>query len=327
MKALVLKKGGNIDNLEKKEVKKPQIKDNELLIKVHATSLNPSDYQTIEYLDENTKDIVLGLDVAGEVVNKGKNVKKFDIGDRVFYLRQMENPNGGFGEYSKNPEDSTYKIPVNVSYEDAVTLPGAGFTAYYILKNRFKIDKNKTILIHGGSGNLGQFAIQLAKIMSLNIITTASSKNIEMLKKQGIEKIIVYKNQNIEREIKNITNNKGVDYIISSVNPEQATKDLGSLNFNGEIAFVSGFPDFNNIHFYDKSITMHEIAFGKLFEQKDLNIKKSLENIANDLVSLVDKNKLSIPNKTLIKLDEVPQYLKKLKNNEIQGKIIVNKII
>lgn len=75
MKALVLKKGGNIDNLEKKEVKKPQIKDNELLIKVHATSLNPSDYQTIEYLDENTKDIVLGLDVAGEVVNKGKNVK------------------------------------------------------------------------------------------------------------------------------------------------------------------------------------------------------------------------------------------------------------
>nr|WP_263314078.1 zinc-binding dehydrogenase [Mammaliicoccus sp. Marseille-Q6498] len=326
MKALVLKKGGSINNLKKMEVSTPEIKNDELLIKVHATSLNPSDYQTIEYLDENYRNLILGLDIAGEVIDIGENVKNFKIGDRVFYLRQMENPNGGFAEYSKNPESLTYKIPDNVSYEDAVTLPGAGFTAYYILKNRLKIEKGKNILIHGGSGNLGQFAIQLAQIMKLNIITTASSKNKKMLEEQGLKYIIDYKNQNIEDEIENITNKKGLDYIISSVNSEQATKDLTSLGFNGEIAFVSGFPSFNDLNFYDKSVTIHEIAFGKLFEQQDENVNKMLNDIANNLINLVSQNKINTPNKKLIELEEVPDYLKKLKNNEIQGKIIVNKL-
>lgn len=323
MKALVLNKGGNIDNLNMKEIAQPSIDKNELLVKVHATSLNPSDFQTIEYLSGNFDDMVLGLDVAGEVVDKGSEVSNCNIGDRVFYLRQMDNKNGGFSEYSTTPQNLAFKIPDNVSYEEAVTLPGAGFTAYYILKNRFNITPNNTILIHGGSGNLGHFAIQLSKLMNLDVISTASLAKHNQLKSLGVKWPIDYKNENIEDKVNKITNNQGVKYIISSVNSEQATKDLTSLEFNGEIAFVSGFPNFNNLNFYDKSITMHEIAFGKLSEQNDEENLNTLSSIANDLTALVANNRIATPAKTIIKLDEVKAYLKKLKNNETNGKIIV----
>src|SRR5699024_7232455 len=104
MKAFVLRHGGNIKNMRFEELEIPAVKPDELLVRVHAVSLNPSDYQTAEYLGELETPVVLGLDIAGEVMKAGENIKTPVIGKRVFYLREINNPYGGFAEYAVTPE-------------------------------------------------------------------------------------------------------------------------------------------------------------------------------------------------------------------------------
>lgn len=176
MKALVLQTGGSLDGFCVKQIDKPVIKPDELLIKVHAVGLNPSDYQTAEYLTGNHLSRILELDVAGEVVEVGVEVQGFAVGERVFYLRQIDNPYGSFAQYATSPDRLVAKIPNKVSYEQAATLPGAGFTAYHIMKQRFHLTAGKTIFIQGGAGGMGSYAIQLAKLAGLRVISTCAKK-------------------------------------------------------------------------------------------------------------------------------------------------------
>ena len=324
MKALVLKHGGSIDNFQISDIKIPKYKEDELLVKVMATGLNPSDYQTAEYMQGNNLNIVLGLDIAGIVEEVGKNCKRFKKGDRVFFLREISNPYGGFGEYAVTPEKFVCQIPDGISFEESSALPGAGFTAYHIMEQRFHLVENRVILIQGGAGAVGSYAIQLAKLHGLKIITTCLGRDIPYVLDLGADYAIDFQKEDVYQRINEITNGQGIDYALSTIGPAGATKDLSILKLNGELAVTSGLPDFRDWQFYNKGITVHEIAFGQFLSIHNEDMNKIPAEIGDKLAQLILNRKIHFPKMTLISLNDVPKYLRIIKSGNIVGKVIVH---
>lgn len=323
MKALVLEKGGSIDGFCVKDIEIPEIKPDELLVKVHATGLNPSDFQTAEYMQGEGLNLVLGLDIAGEVAKVGSEVTGFNIGDRVFYLRKIDNPNGGFAEYAVTPERFVSKIPEGVSYEQAATLPGAGFTAYHIMEQRSHTVAGRTILIQGGAGGVGSYAIQLSKLAGLRVITTCLGRDLEYVRSLGADVAIDFQNEDVYARISEETNGEGVDYALSSIGSKGATADLKILRFGGELAVTAGLPEFDGWKFYERGISLHEVAFGGYLTSQDEALQRIPAQIGKNLVSLLKEDKIHAPKMTKIGIEDIPANLRLMKAGEVTGKIVV----
>jgi NADPH:quinone reductase-like Zn-dependent oxidoreductase len=200
MKAIVYTKYGPPEVLQLKEVEKPTPKDNEVLIKIHATTVNRTDcgfrkpeYPLIIRLINGLfkpKRTILGSELSGEIVSVGKNVKTFKIGDRVFGLTTSHF--GAHAEYICIPETGSIAIkPSNISYEEAATICEG---AYLALSNIKKIDFQKApkILINGASGSIGSAAVQLAKYFGADITAVCNTKNLELVKSLGANEVIDY---------------------------------------------------------------------------------------------------------------------------------------
>jgi len=209
MKAVVCKKYGSPEGLVITEIDKPIINDNEVLIKVYATSahigdtrirrVDPLFIRLIFGLFKPKKNLVLGLEISGVVISVGKKVLKYKIGDEVFALTGFSL--GGYAEYIKLPEkvkNGTQEKkglisikPKNISFEESATVPAGCLTA---LKNMQKanIKKDKKIMIYGASGSLGTYAIQLAKHFGAEITAVCSAKNSDLVKRLGASKVIDY---------------------------------------------------------------------------------------------------------------------------------------
>lgn len=200
MKAIVYKKYGNPDVLSIKEIKKPLPKEDEILIKVHATSVTAADWRMrkadpflvrlFNGIISPKKVQVLGAELSGEVAQIGSEITKFKVGDNVFASCHFRF--GAYAEYICLPENDLIEIkPFNISFEEAATIPLGGLTALRFLRmGNYKKDQN--ILIYGASGSVGTFAIQLAKIMGANVTAICSNKNISMVKSLGADTVLDY---------------------------------------------------------------------------------------------------------------------------------------
>ncbi|MEK4058461.1 MULTISPECIES: zinc-binding dehydrogenase [Paenibacillus] len=323
MKALILEKPGELDSLTvvtNREM--PEPKDNEIRVKVYAAGLNPSDYQVAEYDGlESEKKRVLGLEIAGIVDAVGSSVNNFKIGDRVYYLRSINNLDGGFAEYSVTTAHTASKLPDEVPFELAAVVPAAGYTAYQAIMQKLKPQSGGTILIHGGAGGVGGYAIQLAKICGLKVITTCLGKDIDYVRVLGADEAIDFTKGSVNEEILNLTNGRGVDYVLNTISPDSATKDLEILAFGGEMVVTAGFPDFSRIRFYDKGMSLHEIALGAAHTHGDFNAQSNLARIGDHFGKLIAEGKIISPQITTITMEEIPTYLKKLKEGKITGKV------
>jgi NADPH:quinone reductase-like Zn-dependent oxidoreductase len=196
MKAIVFDRYGPPELLEYGEVPQPKIKPNHLLIKMHATSVNPLDFRIrrgelrIFTGIRKPKTKILGFDIAGEVVQTGKNVKTFKKGDQVFALMGLEG--GAYAEYVAVSEQSVAIKPVNMSFEEAAAVPLAGLAALQALRDRGRISSGVKVLINGASGGVGTFAVQIAKAFGAVVTGVCSSKNIELVKSLGADEVIDY---------------------------------------------------------------------------------------------------------------------------------------
>lgn len=197
MKAIILEKTGGIEHFSTREIEKPQISGNEVLVEVKAISVNPVDYKVRAYEDVLTmiygdqRPAILGWDIAGVVVETGQDVSDFGIGDRVFGMINFPGAGNAYAEYVAAPGDHLAKIPTGISFEQAAATTLAALTALQVLQNRIK--KEDRVLIHAGSGGVGHFAIQIARYLGAHVITTSSAKNKDFIMSLGANEHIDYR--------------------------------------------------------------------------------------------------------------------------------------
>ncbi|MED2754149.1 NADP-dependent oxidoreductase [Bacillus thuringiensis] len=201
MKAIVIDQYGSVEELKERQVLKPVVQNNEVLIRIHATSVNPVDWKIRKGdLQEQLRfsfPITLGLDVAGVIEEVGEDVECFNIGDKVF--TKPENiGKGSYAEFIAVQSDLVSHMPNNISYEEAASIPLAGLTAWQSLVDYAKIKENDRVFIHAGAGGVGSLAIQIAKSFGAFVATTASSKNKEFLQSLGADLVIDYKKDKFE---------------------------------------------------------------------------------------------------------------------------------
>lgn len=312
MRALILEEPGKLESLTvvaNREVPEPN--EDEIRVKVYAAGLNPSDYQVAEYAGmESEKKRVLGLEIAGTVDAIGSGVRNFKVGDRVYYLRSINNLDGGFAEYSVTTAHTASKLPDEVSFDLAAVVPAAGFTAYQAIMQKLNPQFGGTLLIHGGAGGVGGYAIQLAKLRGLKVMTTCLGKDMDYVRRLGADEAIDYTQAKVYKDILAMTDGRGVDYVLNTIGPESATKDLDILAFGGEMIVTAGFPDFSRIRFYDKGMSIHEIALGASHTQGDFNAQSNLARIGDHFGQLIAENKIVSPKITTISIEQIPDYLK-----------------
>jgi NADPH:quinone reductase-like Zn-dependent oxidoreductase len=235
MKAIVIESYGDKDVLVEKNIETPSISDNQVLVEVYATSINPIDWKVrAGYLKEMLAfefPIILGWDAAGVVLEAGNNVTDFKVGDRVF-TRPATSNRGAYAEYVAVDSNLLAKMPDEMSFEEAASIPLAGLTAWQCLVDFGKIQKGDKVLIHAGAGGVGIFAIQIAKTFGAYVATTASENNIEFLTSLGADEVINYK----ENDFSEVLN--GFDLVLDSMGGDIQSKSYKVLKENGKLVSI-----------------------------------------------------------------------------------------
>ncbi|MCP4300010.1 MAG: NAD(P)-dependent alcohol dehydrogenase [Gammaproteobacteria bacterium] len=239
MQAVVYRCYGSPDVLELASVEKPAPLDDEVLIKVHAASVNPLDWHYMRgspYLmrlgsglgvPNNTR---LGVDFAGTVEAVGQNVKRFKPGDEVFGGRT-----GAFGEYVIVREDRALAMkPADITFEQAASVPIAAVTALQALRDKGHIEPGHKVLINGASGGVGTFAVQIAKSLGAEVTGVCSTRNVEMVRSIGADHVIDYKKQDYTES------GERYDLIIDMVGNHSLLANRQVLNPEGTLVIVGG---------------------------------------------------------------------------------------
>jgi len=294
----------------------------EIRVSVSAVALNPVDYKVGDR-DMGVYPRILGLDVAGTIDQIGEGVVGHKIGDRVCYHGDLKKQ-GGYAQFAVVNALAVAKIPDDVSFEEAAAILCAGMTAYQSIFRKIVLKPEHTILIHGGAGGVGGFAIQLAALVGATIITTASSQNSDFVKKLGATYCIDYQKENVKERVLQLTNNLGVDVVLDTISSQSATEGLSMLAFGGHLLCISGLPDFSVLVPFTKSPSIHEIALGAAHSSGDRKAQEDLSHMAKALLTLLQQKKISSLISETITLHQVPVALEKLKSRHVKGKIIMN---
>ncbi len=241
MKAIVIDRYGSADVLQYKEVEQPKIKPSELLVKVHATSVNPLDWKTrkgmLKWLMNNKFPKILGADVSGEVVKIGTQVTRFQPGDEIY--ASLSSSQGTYAEFVAVAETFVAPKPTNISHSEAGVIPLTALTALQALRNLGRIQAGHKVLINGASGGVGIFAVQIAKAFDAEVTGVCSQKNLELVKSLGCDRVIDYKQQDFTQDTQKY------DIVFDAVAKSSFWQCQKILKSNG--IYVSTLPTLSNL--------------------------------------------------------------------------------
>ena len=244
MKAIVCTKYGSPDVLQLQDVAKPTPLDNEVLIKIHAASINARDRRMMRANPFfirlapggllGPKNKILGADLAGRVEAIGRSVRQFKPGDEVFGYLPSATGRGTFAEYVCAKENLITLKPANLTFEQAATVPEAAMTALQGLRDNGNIQPGQTVLIHGASGGVGTFAVQIAKAFGAEVTAVCSPRNLEMVQSLGADHVIDYMREDFTR------NGQQYDLILAVNGYHPISKYLHALSPEGNYVVAGG---------------------------------------------------------------------------------------
>ncbi|MCP4703428.1 MAG: NAD(P)-dependent alcohol dehydrogenase [candidate division Zixibacteria bacterium] len=319
MKAIVRTKYGSPNILQLREIDKPTPTDNQVLVRVQATAVNPFDRHVLRgkpFLLRlmgfgllKPKHQILGADMAGRVEDIGKNVTQFKVGDEVFGSGM-----GGFAEYVCLSENTTAHKPANLTFEQAATVPVAGLTALQALRNHGGLQSGQNVLINGSSGGVGTFAVQIAKALGANVTGVCSEKNVEMIQSIGADNVIDYTKDDFW------LNGKQYDLIIDNAafysigKPLQALKTTGTyVGVGGSSSTVSALKSLIFNPLIAKMKGKRVVSFMANINQADMVFMKELLE-AGKVVPVIDRK---------YSLSETPQAIRYVEEGHTRGKVVI----
>ncbi len=295
MKAIVCEKFGSADVLELKEIEKPLPKDNEVLIRNHASAMQALDItfrsgrKVLSGLDRifmsgirKPRVKVVGLDYSGEVVTVGKNVSQFKEGDQVYGLSKK---GGACAEYLSVPSTSELAIkPTNMSFQEAAAVVGGAIPALAALKDLAKIQPGHNVLINGASGGIGTFAVQIAKnVYNTEVTGVCGTNNLSMVKDIGADFVIDYTKEDFTK------NGQIYDVIFDAVGKNTFSNCKNSLTKNGIYVTVDFYnPKMHLLQLITSKFTSKKIKSGMLGNFDDLNLLRDLIE-EGKIRSVIDK--------------------------------------
>jgi len=306
MKAVQINEFGNINVLTLNNIKIPTPADNEVLIKVKAAAVNPVDWKIREgYLQpllNHELPLTLGWDVAGEVVAIGTDVTSLNVGDAV-YSRPNITKNGSYAEYQAVAADEVAIKPSSLSWQEAAGVPLAALTAWQSLYEHAALKAGDRVLIHGGSGAVGQFAIQLAKLSNAIVYTTTSSTNTDLVLGLGADYAIDYGKEDFSTL-------KDIDVVLDTIGGETQENSWKTLKKFGHLVSIAQTPE-------ETSATQHDVSASFCFIQPN---REQLEKLAE----LADAGQLKVNIDSEFGLDQVSEAHTRSETGRAQGKIIIN---
>jgi NADPH:quinone reductase len=244
VRAMVTPQFGEPDLFEERNVERPHPGPGEVQVRVVAAGTNPVDakFRADGSSAGLEAPIILGLDVSGVVEEVGPGVTDLAPGDEVYYTPEVFGPrsNGSYAEYHVAKADIVTKKPASLSHEEAAAVPLAGGTAYEAIVRRLGVRVGETILIHGGAGGVGSFAVQIAKAAGAHILATASHHNQGVLKELGTDVAIDYSSQDVTEVALDDTGGKGVDAVFDSVGGGTIVESIPATKPFGRLATILG---------------------------------------------------------------------------------------
>lgn len=306
MKAVRIHDYGTSDVLTIENIPIPEIKEDDVLIKIFATSVNPVDWKVREGLvrwrNLHQLPLTLGWDVSGVVDKIGSKAHKFKIGDEV-YSRPSIDRNGSYAEYIAVRETEVALKPKTITHEEAASIPLVGLTVWESLVTTANIQAGQKVLIHAAAGGVGSMAVQIARIYGCYVIGTASEGNIDFVKNLGAHEVIDYRNQDFTQLIKD------VDVVLDTVGGTTQENSWKVLREGGMLMSIINKPS-------DEIANQYKARSGYIFVQSNGTI---LETLAH----LIDTGKLKPVVGSVFSLDEIKQAQELSQSKRAKGKIVI----
>jgi NADPH:quinone reductase-like Zn-dependent oxidoreductase len=306
MKAVVIHEYGGPQVLKYEDIPRPEPNDDQLLVRVIAAGVNPVDgmIRSGMFAKEGNRafPIIPGGDVAGVIEKVGSKITKFKAGDPVFAYVSLDN-SGGYAQYALVTEREAAPKPKSLTYVEAAAMPIVAITAWQALIDTAKLSAGQTVLIHGGSGGVGSFAIQIAKARGAKVIATASTANQDFLKQLGADVAIDYTKQKFEDVAKD------VDVVLDSIGRDTLARSYGVVKKGGIIVSLVARPK-------ESELEKHGIRGAAL------SVEPNSEELA-EIGKLIDDKKIKVIVSQTFPLSEAMKAQEQVATGHTRGKIVL----
>lgn len=307
MRAAQISKYGGQDAMTTNEAPKPAPGPGQVLVQVHAAGVNPFDWKVREGFMQQwaplTFPATLGGDCSGVIAELGEGVTDFTIGQEVFGEANSVSGNGSFAEFAPVPVKTLAPKPQSLSFEQAAALPLASASAYLAIIETLNVQSGQRVLIHGGAGGIGSFAIQIAKHLGAYVAATAKAADAEYVQSLGADEVIDYQTEQFDQKLHDF------DAAFDTVGGETYSRSFGVLKSGGHIA--SMVEKVNSELAEKHGVTAHYIS------------SEATSDRLQRVSALLEKGALTIHIDKTFPLDQTAEALEYVKNGQHKGKVVI----